>query len=200
MEDIVRDAGACVAQDLGIAGPQAEHGERLDARVDAGEDRQAAGRAPLEAGERKVADIFLVRGEYVGEGAFSRHGPIVGQFAAAVVNDQVEVRVYLLGTPSKPQPRLGVGGVRVGILASGKPLLGEVPEPQIVGPARSAHFRGHPHRVNRVTEHIRAAFVRIDLARLVQDWVAQGQNQLESRAAFGRHVNEVARVRYGVRL
>ena len=45
-----------------------------------------------------------------------------------------------------------------------------------------------------------AAFVRIDLARLVQDRVAHGQNQFESRAAFGRHVNEVARVRYGVSL
>jgi hypothetical protein len=44
---------------------------------------------------------------------------------------------------------VAAGGARLGILASGKPLLGEVPEPQIVGRTGSAHLGGHPARVHR---------------------------------------------------
>src|SRR6187200_2397770 len=50
---------------------------------------------------------------------------------------------------------VAAGGARVGIPAGGEPLLGEVPEPQIVGCTRSAHPRRHPPRIDRVAEYVR---------------------------------------------
>src|SRR4051794_8099990 len=45
-------------------------------------------------------------------------------------------------------------GARVRIVAGGQPLLGEVPEPQVVGSAGAAHPRGDPARIHCIAENV----------------------------------------------
>ena len=76
-EDVVGDAGAGVAQNLRVAGPQTEHRERLDARVYAGENGETLRRVRLQPSQREAVRVRLVRREHVGECARARHARIV---------------------------------------------------------------------------------------------------------------------------
>lgn len=69
LEGLRRDASARVAEDLGVAGLQADHGERVDARVHAGDDGDARVRDAVEARQVEGLGVGAVRLEEVVEGA-----------------------------------------------------------------------------------------------------------------------------------
>ena len=66
-QHVVGDPCARVPQDLGVARPEAEHAERLDARVDAREHREAPRRPRREPPEVERGNVPLVGGEHVVE-------------------------------------------------------------------------------------------------------------------------------------
>ena len=66
-QHVVGDAGAGVAEDLRVARLEAEHSQRLDARVHAREDGEPLGRVRLEPGEAELARVPLVGAEHVRE-------------------------------------------------------------------------------------------------------------------------------------
>ena len=76
-EHVVGDAGAGVAQDLRVAGREAEHLQRLDPRVDARQHGEPSGRARLEPGELELVRVLRVGGEHVRECLVGGHRRIV---------------------------------------------------------------------------------------------------------------------------
>src|SRR5436305_10795432 len=50
---------------------------------------------------------------------------------------------------------VATGGARLRVVAGGEPLLGQVPESQVVGSVAPAHLRGHPAGVDGVAEYLR---------------------------------------------
>ena len=70
------DPAAGVAEDLGVAGLEAEHPQRVDPGVHAGDDRDAGVRDAVEAAEVEVRGELPVRGQQVVEvRRLLAHGP-----------------------------------------------------------------------------------------------------------------------------
>ena len=119
-QHVVGHPGAGVAQDLGVAGLQPEHPQRVDPGVHAGQHGQPAGGGASQRGQREAVGEPLVGRQHVGEGVVGRHAPETTGHS----HQQVQV-----GTASAGPP---VGVVRdqpVALRAAGEPAAAAVARP-----------------------------------------------------------------------
>ena len=91
-EDVVRDTSAGVAEDFRVAGLEAEHRQRLNPRVHAGEDGEPSRCDGLEPLEPEPARVRLVCGQHVVERLVGGHGRIVGERGARLAKELVAER------------------------------------------------------------------------------------------------------------
>jgi hypothetical protein len=82
-QDLVGDARAGIAKDLRVARLEPEHRERVDPRVDAGQDGEPARRASVEAGPLEGLRVGRVRAQQVCERAALGHRPILPNSASS---------------------------------------------------------------------------------------------------------------------